>query len=58
MSEPWSVKIPHVMGKLSLYSAIIEPVLWSPGVTTAEPTAAAEAHEPWSLCSTRETTTM
>ena len=36
--DPWSGKMPHAMEHLSLCTATTEPVLWSPGVTTSEPT--------------------
>ena len=36
--DPWSRKILHVMGKLSPWATTTEPVLWSPGTTSTEPT--------------------
>ena len=36
--NPWFRKIPCVPEKLSLCATTIEPVLWSPGATTPEPT--------------------
>ena len=36
--NPWSRKILHAMGKLSPWATTTEPVLWSPGTTTTEPT--------------------
>ena len=46
----WSGKIPHVVEQLSPCTTTAEPVLWSPGATTAE------AQAPWSPRSTREDT--
>ena len=51
--DPWSGKIPHAAGQLSLCATTIDPVLWSLGAATAE------AQVPESPCSMiREPTTM
>ena len=34
--DPWSGKIPQVVGQLSPHTTITEPVLWNLGATTAE----------------------
>jgi len=36
--NPWSRKIPHAREKLIQWAITTEPVLWSPGAATAEPT--------------------
>ena len=48
--HPWSGKIPHAVEQLSLRTATIEPVLWSPGTTTPE------ARAPQSPSATRAAT--
>ena len=35
--DPWSWKIPHAAEQLSPCASTVEPVLWSPGTTDAEP---------------------
>ena len=48
-----SRKIPHALEQLSLCTAAVEPVLWSPGAPTTE------AHAPESQCyETREASEM
>ena len=46
--SPWSRKIPHAAKQLNpcAWAIITEPVLYSPGTTTAEPMC----HNYWSLC--------
>ena len=36
--KPWSRKIPQAKEQLSPCTTTVEPVLWSPGATTTEPT--------------------
>ena len=55
MEEIWlwsqSEKIPHALEQLSLCTATLEPVFWSPGVATAEArtprVCVPQQEEPW-----------